>query len=255
MMATLILRPDSNCSVECSPYPATNYLCVDEVSLDVGSYVEAPGGGGPKLDLYTFANHTTESGVISNVKVKAYLTYTGSPPIEMNLYVTASNYGAILWTTDGEYDCSWATHPSTGTWTWTDIDALIVGIGFLSHGSSQKCCQIYVEVTYTPLPTVTTQAVTSVTSTTATGNGNITDDGGATITERGICYSTSTNPTTLNSTSHDHTNAEGAFTMPLIGLLTGITYHCKAYAINSSGTSYGDEVDFKTLSFNMILIF
>jgi hypothetical protein len=94
-------------------------------------------------------------------------------------------------------------------------------------------------------PSVTTQSASSVASTTATGNGNVTDTGGS-ITERGICYKTSTGPTTADSTSHDHTDAAGAFTMPLTGLSPSTVYHCKAYCINAMGTSYGAEQDFTT---------
>ena len=104
--------------------------------------------------------------------------------------------------------------------------------------------------------TVTTQAASSVKQTTATGNGNITDSGGATVTERGICYSlTSTTPTTSDSTSHDHTNSEGAFTMSLTGLLPGRLYYARAYCITATGTAYGDVVQFTTLDYPKIWIF
>jgi len=93
-------------------------------------------------------------------------------------------------------------------------------------------------------PTVTTQAVSDIGVTTATGNGNITFDGDDTITERGVCYGTSPNPTTADTTVHDDTNAEGAFTMSLTGLTAGQRYYLRAYAINSFGTSYGEQVVF-----------
>jgi len=96
------------------------------------------------------------------------------------------------------------------------------------------------------LATVTTQAVTNAFGTTATGNGNVTDTGGHTITERGVCYKTSPGPTTADSTSHDHTDASGAFTMSITGLSSNTKYYLRAYAINASGTAYGDEVTFTT---------
>lgn len=95
-------------------------------------------------------------------------------------------------------------------------------------------------------PTVTTQAVSSVASTTATGNGNVTADGGATITERGTVYSTSANPTTAD-TKDIATGTTGVFTTSIDTLTAGTTYHVRAYAINSIGTSYGSDVSFKTL--------
>jgi hypothetical protein len=94
-------------------------------------------------------------------------------------------------------------------------------------------------------PTVTTQAVSSIGETTATGNGNVTSDGGATITERGVCWNTSTAPTTANSTA-TAAGTTGAFTASMTGLTAGTLYYVRAYAINSEGTSYGAEVTFTT---------
>jgi PKD repeat protein len=93
---------------------------------------------------------------------------------------------------------------------------------------------------------VTTSAVTAITSTTATGGGNVISDGGSTITARGICWSTSANPTT----SGNHTNepgTTGAFTSNMTGLTPSTTYHVRAYATNVTGTGYGSEVVFSTL--------
>jgi hypothetical protein len=106
-------------------------------------------------------------------------------------------------------------------------------------------------VTYTlPVvaPTVTTQAADLVRQTSARGNGNITDNGGGTITEKGICYKagTSGDPTTADSTVHDHNDTTGAFTESVTGLTAGTGYRFRAYAINSAGTSYGDTVQVTT---------
>lgn len=92
-------------------------------------------------------------------------------------------------------------------------------------------------------PTVTTQAVTDITSTTATGNGNVTADGGAAITERGVCWNTSTNPTTANSKA-TAAGTTGAFTASITGLTSSTLYYVRAYGINSVGTSYGTNVEF-----------
>ncbi|NTW34476.1 MAG: hypothetical protein HGB12_17955, partial [Bacteroidetes bacterium] len=105
-------------------------------------------------------------------------------------------------------------------------------------------------VTYTlPIfaPTVTTQAVTNITGTSSTGNGTVTDDGGAVISERGVCWNTSTTPTTANSKATS-TGTTGAFTASMTGLSAGTLYYVRAYAINSAGTSYGNEETFTTCS-------
>jgi len=93
-------------------------------------------------------------------------------------------------------------------------------------------------------PTVTTQAVTNIDKTTATGNGNITDDGGATAT-RGMCWNTTGTPTTADSHATNGTG-EGAYTVAMTGLTAGTHYYVRAYATNSEGTSYGGEVEFDT---------
>lgn len=110
---------------------------------------------------------------------------------------------------------------------------------------------IYATYTSAPsevAPTVTTQAVTSILQTTATGNGNVTADGGATITERGVCWNTSTNPTTSNSKATS-AGTTGVYTVSMTGLSANTLYYVKSYAINSVGTSYGSEVTFTTLDY------
>ncbi|HTP02793.1 MAG TPA: right-handed parallel beta-helix repeat-containing protein [Anaerolineales bacterium] len=103
------------------------------------------------------------------------------------------------------------------------------------------------DVTFTPglTPTVTTQAVTSITATTATGNGNVTSLGAPNPTQHGVAWGTSANPTVSGShTSDGAVSATGAFTSNITGLTSGTLYHVRAYATNAIGTSYGDDVTF-----------
>jgi len=97
------------------------------------------------------------------------------------------------------------------------------------------------------LPTLTTNAITNITETTATCGGNITDDGGATITARGVCWSTGSNPTIADNYTSDG-NGTGAFTSSINGLTAGTAYYIRAYASNSEGTTYGNEQSFTTNS-------
>ncbi|MGB8657546.1 MAG: T9SS type A sorting domain-containing protein [Candidatus Zixiibacteriota bacterium] len=103
--------------------------------------------------------------------------------------------------------------------------------------------------TFTALttPTVTTASITSITSTTASSGGNVTDSGGVPVTARGVCWSTSANPTTSDSKTTNGTGT-GAFTSSLTSLTPGILYHVRAYATNSVGTSYGGDSTFTTLT-------
>ncbi|MBU1945321.1 MAG: hypothetical protein KKE36_16790, partial [Actinobacteria bacterium] len=99
----------------------------------------------------------------------------------------------------------------------------------------------------TNTPTVTTTAVSNITSTTADSGGNVTDEGGAGVTARGVCWSTNPNPTTADDHTTDGTGA-GAFTSSITGLSINTGYHVRAYATNSVGTSYGADVEFNTLN-------
>lgn len=95
-------------------------------------------------------------------------------------------------------------------------------------------------------PTVTTNSITSIAGTTASAGGNVTADGGATITERGVVYGLAANPTTADTKVAHSTPATGSYTVSLSGLTPSTTYHLRAYAINSVGTSYGGDSTFTT---------
>ena len=96
--------------------------------------------------------------------------------------------------------------------------------------------------TLTVAPTVTTSAITTITTTTASSGGTVTDSGGAPIIEQGVCWGTSTSPTIAgNKTTNGITSP---FTSAITGLSTGTTYYVRAYATNSVGTSYGNQVSF-----------
>ena len=96
------------------------------------------------------------------------------------------------------------------------------------------------------IPTVTTAGITGITQTTATNGGNVTSDGGAPVTARGVCWSKFPNPTTSDSLTTDGTGT-GTFVSNLTGLTPNTPYYVRAYATNSVGTAYGNEETFTTL--------
>jgi hypothetical protein len=96
------------------------------------------------------------------------------------------------------------------------------------------------------LPTVVTGTVTNISYNTASVSGNVTSDGGATVTQRGICYSTSQNPTIANSVVVTGSGV-GNYTSNLTGFNGNTTYYVRAFATNSTGTSYGSQISFTTL--------
>jgi hypothetical protein len=98
------------------------------------------------------------------------------------------------------------------------------------------------------LPTVTTQAVTAIGTTTADGNGTVTESlGSPAPTEHGVCWNTTGNPTIADSkTEEGPVSATGAFVSHMSELSADTTYYVRAYATNTAGTSYGNEVSFTT---------
>ncbi|MBX2932995.1 MAG: DNA/RNA non-specific endonuclease [Ferruginibacter sp.] len=94
----------------------------------------------------------------------------------------------------------------------------------------------------TYLPNITTSAVINVGSSTATAGGNISNDGGSAVTERGVIWSTGTSVPTKTQTG----SGQGSFTSNLSGLVPNTVYYVKAYATNANGTAYGNTISFTT---------
>ncbi len=95
------------------------------------------------------------------------------------------------------------------------------------------------------VPTVTTTAVSSISNNSVVSGGNVSSAGSASVTSRGVCWSTSANPTTGGSCTSNGSGT-GSFTSNLTGLNSETSYHVRAYATNSVGTGYGNDVSFST---------
>jgi uncharacterized protein (TIGR02145 family) len=100
-------------------------------------------------------------------------------------------------------------------------------------------------------PTVFTTAVTNIQPLNASSGGNITNDGGAAVTERGVVYATTANPT-INNFKIIAGTGTGTFTATLSPLASQTTYYVRAYAINSYGTAYGSQIQFNSASANTV---
>lgn len=181
-------------------------------------------------------------------------------------YYSAQSGGVI--TGDGGYDViargvCWNTSPNpnikgsktvdaAGTGTFeSSIDSLLPGTTYYlrAYATNKKGTSYGLQVTFTTknltLSEVITSPVTSITSTSALTGGSIFIDGGTPITARGVCWSMAPNPTKNDSTTVDGAGI-GNFISTLSRLKTGTTYYVKAYSTNSQGTSYGNEVQFRT---------
>jgi hypothetical protein len=153
-------------------------------------------------------------------------------------------------------DGSLLTRGSGGTY-WSSKQNIATEAGSLSFtnnlcafygnyktiGVTMRCIR---EAGVLMLPTVTTDIITEITQTTSTGGGNVTADGGATVIARGVCWNTLPNPTIADSLTSDGTGT-GVFVSNLTGLTPNTPYFVRAYATNSVGTAYGNEVTFTTL--------
>jgi hypothetical protein len=94
-------------------------------------------------------------------------------------------------------------------------------------------------------PTITTSAIASVTNSTASGGGDISSDGGSSVTARGVCWCISQNPTTADNKTTDG-SGKGVFTSSLTELQACTQYNVRAYTTNQYGTGYGNEINFTT---------
>lgn len=145
---------------------------------------------------------------------------------------------------------------STNSYT-SNISGLSVNTTYYVRAYATNSVGIYYgnEISFKTMDGIidlTTSTGTSITATTATLGGNIAKDGGASITARGICWNTSTNPTISNDKSVN-SSGTGAFTTNVSGLSIGTTYFARAYATNSVGTCYGNEISFTTQNGIIIL--
>ena len=96
-------------------------------------------------------------------------------------------------------------------------------------------------------PTLITNSITSITKSTSNSGGTILSDGGEVITDKGVCWSMNSTPTISDNKTSDGSSSSN-YSSQLTDLQKGIVYHVRAYAINSKGTGYGNELIFKTLS-------
>jgi uncharacterized protein (TIGR02145 family) len=113
---------------------------------------------------------------------------------------------------------------------------------FHQDGFSVRCVM---NVPATSLATISTSSPTVLSHEAASTGGDITDSGGGTIFNRGVAYGTSQSPTISGMSTSDGAGT-GVFTSTLTGLTASTLYYVRAYAINSVGTSYGDELSFTT---------
>jgi gliding motility-associated-like protein len=160
----------------------------------------------------------------------------------------------VCWNTTGTPTISNSkTSDGTGTGSFTgSITGLSAGVTYYVRAYATNTVgtgygiQVSFTTTSSSVPILSTTITSSVTMTSASSGGNITSDGNQAVTSRGVCWNTSPTPTTGNSTTTDGTGT-GSFTSSLTSLSPGTLYYVRAYAINSVGTGYGNQLSFATI--------
>ncbi|MEI6173696.1 MAG: FISUMP domain-containing protein [Bacteroidota bacterium] len=113
-------------------------------------------------------------------------------------------------------------------------------------GDDRTICQYTnTQIGADAIPSLITAVPTAILMKSATSGGSITSNGNVNITARGVCYSTSANPTIADLHTTDGTG-NGSFESKLVNLTPKTKYYIKAYATNAIGTGYGNETIFKT---------
>ncbi len=123
---------------------------------------------------------------------------------------------------------------------WLSIFFLATALLVLQSCSKEKSTE-----PATRVPILTTASVSAIMQTSATCGGTITSDGGATVTARGVCWSTTPTPTVADSKTTDSTGT-GSFTSSITGLTGSTSYYVRAYATSGAGTGYGSAMPFTT---------
>ena len=157
----------------------------------------------------------------------------------------------VVWGTSINPTIALSTKTSDGTGTGS-FESVISGLAFgtkyylRSYATNSMGTGYGNEISITTIngPAITTTSITDITSNGAKSGGTINSDGGSPILARGVVWGTSTNPTIALSTKTINGTGTGSF-QSVITLLDGIrTYYVRAYATNSAGTAYGNEITF-----------
>ena len=253
--------------------PTTSDSKVDKGSISTtGAFTAAISGLTANTTYKVRAYATNEVGTSYGTEVSFTTNVFTPPTATTNAATSITSAGAILngsinannasTTVTFEYglDTSYGTtvtadqSPVTGS-TTTFVSKAITGLtaGTTYHyrvvGVNTNETTTGDDMTFTTLklPSVTTQAVSSILTNSVVANGNITDLGQPNPTAYGFCWSTSPNPTTDNSTiDKGSISIAGSFSATLTGLETFTKYYVRAYSINEAGTSYGEQVSFST---------
>ena len=239
--------------------------------IGVGSFTVTISGLNENTVYFVRAFATNSNGTAYGEEIKVRTLTTFLPGVTTSNVTSITLNSAVCGgnvTSEGNLDVTargvcWSTSPNptitdnkttngSGTGSFTsNITGLADGTTYYvrAYATNSKGTAYGEEKSFTTiaktLPQITTANVTSITANTAVCGGNVTSDGNATITARGVCWSTSPNPTITDNKTTDGSGI-GSFTSNITGLTLNTTYYVRAYATNEKGTAYGEEKSFAT---------
>lgn len=197
--------------------------------------------------IYSYATQAFTVSTAGNVTI----TVTGNTVSDPMLLVYNGSFSTSSPTANfkvGDDDTGGSLRPSIACQNYFNAGTYVIVATSYSSGAQNGTIDFTISsgsgTTLNVLPTVSTSSASSIGSTSVTLGGNISSDGGASVTARGVAYSTSQNPTTGASMG----SGTGSFNGSISGLSPGTTYYARAYATNSVGTAYGTQVSFTTIS-------
>ncbi|MFN6388587.1 MAG: beta strand repeat-containing protein, partial [Bacteroidota bacterium] len=206
---------------------------------------------GPDI-TFTTLNTATISATASATSITSSSATSGGT-ITADGGATVTSRGVVYGTSTGSSTYSVTSGTGTGTYTSSLTGLTPATTYYVRAFATNSIGTVYgTETNFTTLAVVPTLAATatvsSITKTTAISGGNITDNGGASITTSGLVWSTTSNPTIPSATKTTDGTSTGIFTSSLTGLTAATTYYVRSYATNSVGTNYGTQTSFTTLA-------
>ncbi len=165
----------------------------------------------------------------------------GGTRLPNGIFSSMNDYGYWWTNSEGAFESSATSWLMTHDWSNVARNNNINK----KYGLSVRC--VLNDTAAASLPIISTAAITGITTSSAISGGNITETGGAAIIARGVCWSSSPNPTIADSKTNEGTTA-GVFESTITGLTYGSTYYVKAYVTVAAGTAYGNELTFNTNS-------
>lgn len=236
-------------------YTAGTIVAFSGVNTTGGSGVAGVGSGpfdATTGTITTSGSQSISATSITTANANAAVVMLGFSGLYGNSYSawTTTSPGSLTELSDVSDGGDWC---STGVAWKIKATAGATGAGsvtFTGGNGYQGGILLALKGTSCSSPTVSaTTVASSITGCSASTGGNITADGGCPVTERGVCYATTANPTTANA-KVTASGTTGSFSSSITGLTPGLTYYVRAYAINSNGTTYGTQISFTTSSFS-----